>query len=82
MNSARLIRILWPSFLVAAVAEGFLFSLIHPQEMLFFGHPPEMADEGIYTIGFFIIWFFCAMSSLLTAYVLPDDLAPCSNNLH
>jgi hypothetical protein len=53
------------------MAEGLLFSLLHPQDLLFFGHHPELSDEGIYTIGFFVIWTFCAVSSALTAYILP-----------
>ncbi len=71
MKYHLLIRILWPSFLVAGMAEGLLFSLLHPQDLIFFGHHPKLSDEGIYTIGFFIIWAFCAVSSALTAYILP-----------
>ena len=71
MKYHLLIWILWPSFLVAGLAEGLLFSLLHPQDLLFFGHHPNLSDEGIYTIGFFIIWTFCAVSSALTAYILP-----------
>jgi hypothetical protein len=56
---------------VAGLAEGLLFTLLHPQDLLFFGHHPELSDEGIYTIGFFVIWTFCAVSSALTAYILP-----------
>lgn len=71
MKYHLLIWILWPSFLVAGLAEGLLFSLLHPQDLLFFGHHPELSDEGIYTIGFFVIWTFCALSSALTTYILP-----------
>ena len=71
MKSRLLIWILWPSFLVARMAEGLLFTVINPQDLLFFGHHPDIADEGIYTIGFFAIWIFCAISSALTAYILP-----------
>ena len=71
MKYHLLIRILWPSFLVAGMAEGLLFSLLHPQDLIFFGHHPNLSDEGIYTIGFFVIWTFCAVSSSLTAYILP-----------
>lgn len=63
--------ILWPSFLVSGFAEGFLFSFVHPDDLLFFGHHPDISAEGIYTIGFFIIWIFCSLSSALTAYILP-----------
>ena len=71
MKSRLLIWSLWPSFLVAGMAEGLLFTVINPQDLLFFGHHPDIADEGIYTIGFFAIWIFCAISSALTAYILP-----------
>jgi hypothetical protein len=71
MKHYLLIWILWPSFLVAGMAEGLLFTVVHPQELLFFGHHPDISDEGVYTIGFFVIWIFCAVSSALTAYILP-----------
>jgi hypothetical protein len=71
MKYRLLIWILWPSFLVAGMAEGLLFSVIHPEDLLFFGYHPDISDEGIYSIGFFIIWTFCAFSSALTAYILP-----------
>jgi hypothetical protein len=71
MKYRLLIWILWPSFLVSILAEGLLFTIIHPAELLFFGHHPNISDEGIYTIGFFTIWIFCAFSSALTAYILP-----------
>jgi hypothetical protein len=75
MKYRLLIWILWPSFLVAGMAEGLLFSVIHPQDLLFFGHLPDVSDEGIYTIGFFLIWTFCEVSSALTAYILPGIAA-------
>ncbi|MFZ4062138.1 MAG: hypothetical protein ACOYK2_02605 [Polynucleobacter sp.] len=71
MKYRLFIWIMWPSFLVAGMAEGLLFSMVHPSELMFFGHHPDISDEGIYTIGFFIIWVFCSFSSALTAYILP-----------
>lgn len=73
MKYRLLIWILWPAFLVSVLAEGLLFSMIHPSELLFFGHHLDISDEGIYSIGFFIIWIFCTLSSGLTAYVLPEN---------
>jgi hypothetical protein len=77
MRSRLLIWILWPSFLVAGIAEGLLFTAIHPEEILLFGEPLGISNEGIYTLGFFIIWAFCALSSALTVFVLqkPRDRA-------
>ena len=76
MKYRLLIWIMWPSFLVAGLAEGLLFSVVHPSELLFFGHHPDISDEGISTLGFFVIWMFCAFSSALTAYILPGIEAP------
>jgi len=73
MRSRLLIWILWPSFLVAGIAEGLLFTAIHPEEILLFGEPLGISNEGIYTLGFFIIWAFCALSSALTVFVLPKS---------
>jgi len=75
MKYRLFIWIMWPSFLVSILAEGLFFSIIHPDELLFFGHHPNISDEGIYTIGFFVIWIFCSFSSALTAYILPGITA-------
>ena len=71
MKYRILLWILWPSFLVSGLAEGFLFSFVQPDDLVFFGHHPDISDEGIYTLGFFAIWIFCALSSALTTYILP-----------
>ena len=71
MKYRILLWILWPSFLVSGLAEGFLFSFVQPEDLVFFGHHPDISDEGIYTLGFFAIWIFCALSSALTTYILP-----------
>lgn len=71
----RLQVILWPSFLVAIIAEGFFFSLFDPHELSFMGSHMELAPIAIYTIGFFCFWMFCSLASMLTCYLIsvPDD---------
>ena len=81
MKYRLLFWIIWPSFLVSILAVGLLFSIVHPAELLFFGDHPNISDEGIYTIGFFVIWTFCAASSALTAYILPGIEAPDSKEI-
>jgi membrane protein DedA with SNARE-associated domain len=71
MRLRLLIWVLWPSFLIAVIAEGIFFAVIHPEEILLFGEPLAISSEGIYTLGFFLIWAFCATSSALTVFVLP-----------
>jgi hypothetical protein len=61
--------VLWPSFLVAIVAEGFLFSTIDPRQVHFFGVLLELPPLAVYTVGFFCIWLFCAAASALTRYL-------------
>jgi hypothetical protein len=62
-------NILWPSFLVAIVAEGCFFSLFDPLELLHLGAQHELQPIAGYTIGFFFFWIFCALASALTYYL-------------
>ena len=62
--------ILWPSFLVAIVAEGFFFSMFDPHDLVIVGSHVEMPAIAAYTIGFFFFWIFCALASMLTYYLL------------
>lgn len=64
--------VLWPSFLVAIVAEGFFFSVFDPDDLAVIGNHPDLSPIAIYTSGFFFFWACCAMASMLTCYlVLP-----------
>jgi hypothetical protein len=70
---ARLMMVvLWPSFLVAIVAEGFFFSLFDPSSHL------DLNPLAVYSIGFFCFWTFCALASMLTCYLIgmPDEGHP------
>jgi hypothetical protein len=73
MKLRLFIWVLWPSFLIAAIAEAVIFTAIHPEEILLFGELLSISNEGIYTLGFFVIWGFCAASSTLTVFVLPKS---------
>ncbi len=69
--------VLWPSFLVAAVAEGFFFSMFDPHDLSISGIHPELPPIAIYTAGFFFFWAFCSLASMLTCYlVLPGARRP------
>lgn len=58
--------ILWPSFLIAGIAEGIFFSLVNPQELYFLGEPVHYSAIATYSIGFLALWLICAVSSYLT----------------
>lgn len=70
MMARLLMAVLWPSFLVAIVAEGFFFSFFDPQDLLLADAHPNLSPRAVYTLGFFCFWFFCSLASVLTCYLL------------
>jgi hypothetical protein len=64
----RLYYVLWPSFLVAGIAEILFFTIIDPQDLYFFGQPVHFSPLATYSIGFFAFWAICAASSLATLF--------------
>lgn len=64
----KLIQVLWPSFLVAGVAEIVFFTVIAPQTLYLFGQPVNFSPIATYSIGFFGFWLVCAGSSLMTIF--------------
>lgn len=64
----RLIQVLWPSFIVAGVAEILFFTVIDPQELYLFGQPVHLSRLATYSIGFFGFWAICAASSMTTCF--------------
>jgi hypothetical protein len=71
-------NILWPSFLVAMVAEGCFFSLFDPADLLRLGGQHALPPIAGYTIGFFFFWSVCSLASMLTHYLfsVPDECGP------
>jgi hypothetical protein len=59
------LRILWPSFLVACVAELLFFSVFDPVDFQLFG-PLGLSRRAGYSLGFFLFWGIAAASSALT----------------
>ncbi len=60
---------LWPSFVVAGVAEGIFFTLINPQELYLLGEPVNLPAVATYSIGFLAFWAVSASSSMLTCFL-------------
>jgi len=69
MLATRILWVLWPSFLVASVAEMLFFATFDPHELTLFGEPLELSRLGVYTIGFFFFWAACAAASALTVFL-------------
>jgi hypothetical protein len=72
----NILSILWPSFLVAGIAEGIFFTLINPNELYLLGKPVHFSPIATYSIGFFCFWAICAASSLSTCYLLRTASKP------
>lgn len=65
--------ILWPSFLVAILAEGFFFSLFDPADLMLVGGHVELPAIAAYTMGFFFFWSFCAIASMISIYLMRTE---------
>ncbi len=63
-----LIWILWPSFVVAGIAEGIFFTLFDPTDLTLFDAPIQASRTAVYSIGFFAFWALAAASSALTCF--------------
>jgi hypothetical protein len=68
--SRLMMTILWPSFLMAGISVGIIFSLVDPGTLVVLGNSLEMSNVVIYSIGFFIFWFLGAIASGLTALLM------------
>ncbi len=66
MFAQRWMWIAWPAFLVAAVLEVLVFSVVDPQDLHWFGQPVELSRQGVYTLSFFVFWIVTMLSSGLT----------------
>jgi hypothetical protein len=67
--SQRLLWVLWPSFLVAAVAELLVFAVLDPRDFQLFGVPIEVGRMAAYSIGFFFFWGITSAASALTVFL-------------
>lgn len=64
----RLVTILWPSFLIAGVADVLFFTLFDPSLFLYQEAPVFGSRLAAYTVGFFLFWLMGIGSSALTCY--------------
>ena len=71
--SQRTMTILWPSFLMAGVLEGLIFSVVDPSELRWLGHAAiEASPQAVYTLSFLAIWALVSTSGALTALLWID----------
>ncbi len=65
-----MIAVLWPSFVLAAVATGLFFSTFDPQQLMPFDKPTSISRLAAYSAGFFIFWVFSAVSIAVGLYFM------------
>ena len=63
------IWILWPSFLVGAVANAMFFTVFDPADLHAFWEPLPAQRIASYTLGFFAFWAIGACSSAFTCFL-------------
>lgn len=66
MLRQRLMWIVWPAFLMAAVLEVLVFAMVDPQDVHWFGVPLEWSRQAIYSTAFFVFWAVTVLSGALT----------------
>jgi multisubunit Na+/H+ antiporter MnhE subunit len=70
-KSQNIAAILWPSFMAACIATGVFFGQVDPLDLYAITTPMNdySAMTG-YAIGFFFFWIVCAISSLLSVFLI------------
>ena len=72
----RVMTILWPSFVMAGVLEGMVFSVVDPAELRWLGHVPiDASPQAIYTLSFLAFWVLISTSGALTTLLWIDPEA-------
>lgn len=69
--------LLWPSFLLAGAATAVFFTFLDPVKLFECEGQAPLSRMGAYSVGFFLFWLLCTMTSAATAYFLrpTDDIA-------
>jgi len=71
--STRVMTILWPSFAMAGVLEGLVFSVVDPTELRWLGQLPiEASPQAVYTLAFLAFWAVISTSGALTTLLWID----------
>ena len=67
-RTQQCISVLWPSFAMAIVASGVFFSAFDPRELVPYDLDMNIGPVAAYSIGFFLFWLLCILSSWGTLY--------------
>ena len=76
-HAQNLAAILWPSFLAASIATMVFFGQVDPQALQAITTPPrDFSIEAGYAIGFFFFWAVCAISSVISVFLVRTSRRP------
>ena len=61
------LRVLWPAFLMAGVAEALVFVVLDPNDLRWFGGDAVgLVRAAVYTVTFLIFWAVISAASAIT----------------
>ena len=69
----RILTILWPSFLMAIVLDGLVFSAIDPAEVGLAHWAEGLSPLAFYTLGFLLFWAIISCASGMTALLVAEQ---------
>ena len=86
-RAQNIAAILWPSFLAACIATAVFFGHVDPIDLDAITTPmADFSEMTGYAIGFFFFWIVCAISSLLSVFLIAtsrrQDGRPRKNTHH
>ena len=68
--AVRALTVLWPAFLMAGVLETFVFALVDPSDLRWFGGEViGLSRQAIYTLAFLIFWALISAAAATTAWL-------------
>jgi hypothetical protein len=79
MNKLQFIWILWPSFVVAGIANSIFFTVFDPQDLIAFGEPLRAGRIAVYSMGFFAFWAVTAASNAMSRFLQETEVAGQTN---
>jgi hypothetical protein len=72
----RVSAVLWPSFLLAGLANVVFFALLDPFSLIDYSGEPPLSRTAAYSLGFFCFWVLTGAASLCTLYFLSTRVPP------
>jgi hypothetical protein len=72
--SARVLLILWPSFVMAGVLEMLVFAFVDPVAVHWPGaETAQWSRSALYSVAFLVFWAVIALSTAVTEYLIRTD---------